>query len=309
MSRVLSKKSDYVSDDLSARVKAAVKELNYRPNRVARSLRIQRSSVIGLVISDIQNSFFNTVVKAVEDTAQEHGYSVFLCNSDENKEREKKYLELFLDEQVAGVILTPTQEASPHYQALLDANIPMSVLDRKIPNIPVDTIVTNNQETSRLLVRHLIHQGHQSIAIVLSDLRIATGKERLAGYKQALTEADIPVDERLIFKGEPIWQDGYALAKQLFKLEKTPSAIFTASKMITLGVLRYLYEHDIAIPNDVAIAAYDSLDWMPNAPSLLVAEQPAYELGAQATKKLLARIDNPNLPVEHVVLPSLLRFT
>lgn len=302
VSRVLTKKAS-VSSDSIAKVEKAIKDLNYRPNRTARSLRVQKSTVIGLVISDIQNSFFNKVMKAVEDKALQHGYSVYLCNSDEDKQREQNYLDLLLDEQVAGMIVTPLQIDTKPYQVFSDANIPIVMIDRNVENIEVDTVITNNVETSFMLNNNLIMKGHKKIATILSDLTITTGRERLEGYKEALSKNNIEYDSDLVFTGKPTMDDGYKLAKQLFSDHK-PTAVFTGSKMITLGLLRYLYEHDIKIPDEIEIAAFDVLDWMPYMPDMLVAEQPAFDLGTQAAELLMQRIEDIDRPVERVVLAS-----
>lgn len=305
VSRVLAGKP-YASKAVIARVLQAVEDLNYRPNRVARSLRIQKSHVIGLVISDIQNSFFSTVVRAVEETMHEAGYSVFLCNSNEDEEREQTYLNLLQDEQVAGIILTPTQVNAAAYSMLIDAGIPLTIIDRKPSNLNADTVVTDNKTASEALITQLLSQGHKRIAAIFSLLSISTGEERLKGYNAALKKAGISFDPSLVHTGKPIIEDGYCLAKEIFQNEH-PSAVFTASKLITLGVLRYLYDHKIRIPEDIEIAAFDTLDWMPNAPKLIIAEQPAFELGTKSAQLLLARIQNPNKPTETIVLPSTIK--
>ena len=303
VSRVLANKP-YTSDEVKGRVLAAVTALEYRPNRTARSLRVQRSSVIGLIISDIQNPFFNTVVRAVEDTVHEHGYGVFLCNSDEDAERERLYLNLFQDEQVAGVISTPTQGAAKAYEALLAADIPLTLIDRYVKALEVDTVVTDNAEAACEVVGQLIQQGHERIGAILSDLTISTGQERFEGYKRALQEAGLAFDESLVRFGRPIHKDGYQLAKDLLSKHPAATALFAGSKLLTLGTLQYLYEHDISVPDEVALGAFDTLDWMPNQPEMVVAEQPAYALGETAAKLLLARIEEPQRVTERVVLPS-----
>ncbi len=306
VSRVLADKP-HISDEVRERVLKAVDELNYRPNRIARSLRVQRSSVIGLVISDIQNPFFTAVVRAVEDLAYQQGYGVFLCNSDENPDKERLYLDLFYAEQVAGVILTPTQGDARAYQMLLAAGIPLTLIDREVEGLEVDTVVTNNTEASLILVRRLIAEGHERIGAVLSELSISTGLERFRGYRQALQEAGLPSEERLVRFGRPVSEDGYLLAQALLAQAEPPSALFTGSKLLTLGALRYLLEHGFHVPDDVALGAFDTLEWFPNAPAMWVAEQPAYELGANAARLLLERLASPTRAPERVVLSSNVR--
>ena len=303
VSRVLAGKP-HVSAAVRERVLGAAQALHYRPNRIARSLRVQRSRVIGLVVSDIQNPFFNQVVRAVEDAALPHGFAVFLCNTDENGAREALYLELLLDEQVAGVILTPAHAEAEAYRTFLQAGIPLVVIDREVAGLGVDTVVSDNQEASRAAVARLIAEGHTRIGTVLSDLTISTGQQRFAGYRQALENANITFQPELAVFGKPVEAEGYRLTQTLLGLAEPPTALFTGSKLLTLGALRYLYEHDLAIPKTVALAAFDALEWLPNLPEMLNVKQPAYTIGKRAAELLLGRIGGSESPAERLVLPS-----
>ena len=303
VSRVLAGKP-HVSAAVRERVLRAAQALHYRPNRIARSLRVQRSRVIGLVVSDIQNPFFNQVVRAVEDAALPHGFAVFLCNTDENSEREALYLELLLDEQVAGVILTPTHAEAEAYRALLQTGLPLVVIDREVRGLGVDTVVSDNQEASRVAVSHLLGEGHTRIGAILSDLSISTGQQRFAGYQQALADAAVTFRPELAVFGKPVEAEGYRLTQTLLTRSQPPTALFTGSKLLTLGALRYLYEHDLAIPQTVALAAFDALEWLPNLPRILSVTQPAYDVGQQAAELLLSRIRGAETPAARTVLSS-----
>ncbi len=302
VSRVLAGKP-HVSAAVRARVLGAAAALRYRPNRIARSLRTQRSRFVGLVVSDIQNPFFNQIVRAVEDTVLPHGFVVFLCNTDENPEREARYLELLLDEQVAGVILTPAQSEAA-YRPFSNAGIPLTIIDREVAGLGADTVVSNNQAASREAVSRLIKEGHTRIGAVLSDLSIQTGRQRFTGYKQALRGAGLTVDPELALFGKPFEQEGYQLAETLMQRPKPPTALFTGSKLLTLGVLRYLYERGLCIPEAVALASFDALEWLPNTPEMLNVIQPAYGIGKRAAELLLERTRGSERPAERIVLPS-----
>lgn len=306
VSRVLSGKP-HVRDELRNRVFKAIQALDYEPNRVARSLRTQTSSVIGLIVSDIQNSFFNTVVRAVEDVAQENGYAVFLYNSDEDTEKELLYLNLLKSEKVAGVIFTPARENANSCNSLIAAGIPVVAVDRRIPDIEIDTVLTNNTEAAYQLVKELISQGHKRISAVLSDLTITTGRERFKGYKMALAEADIDFEQNLVRSGLPKEEDGYLLTLDLLEPKHKPTAIFGGSKLISLGALRAIYEKNLKIPQDIAFASFDALDWMPNMPQIICAEQPTYALGEQAAKLLFERIKKSELIPRVHIIPSTIR--
>ncbi len=303
VSRVLAGKP-HVSAVVRARVLEAAQALRYRPNRIARSLRTQRSRFVGLVVSDIQNPFFNQIVRAVEDAVLPHGFVVFLCNTDENREREARYLELLLDEQVAGVILTPAQTEAAAYGTFADAEIPLAVIDREVIGLAVDTVVSDNQEASRRAVAQLVGEGHTRVGAILSDLSISTGALRFAGYRQSLAEAGLTFHPELALFGKPFEHEGYRLAETLMQSPEPPTALFTGSKLLTLGVLRYLFEHDLRIPEAVALASFDALEWLPSAPEMLSVIQPAYEIGKRAAELLLERMDGSERPAERLVLPS-----
>ena len=303
VSRVLGGKP-HVRNELKDRVYKAVQTLNYNPNRVARSLRSQTSSVIGLIISDIQNSFFNPVVRAIEDIALENGYAVFLCNSDEDTEKELLYLNLLKSEKVAGVILTPARENANSCSNLIAAGIPVVAVDRRVPDIEVDTVLTNNIPASQQLVNELISRGHKRISAVLSDITITTGRERFEGYKLALAEAGIDFRQDLVRSGLPKEEDGYLSTLDLLEAKQKPSAIFTGNKLISLGALRAIYEKKLKIPEDIAFASFDALDWMPNMPEIIFAEQPTYALGEQAAKLLFDRIKDPKRKPKVHIIPS-----
>ena len=307
VSRVLSNKP-HVRSEVKAKVRAAVKELSYEPNRIARSLRVQRSSIIGLVISDIQNSFFNTIVRAIEDAAYEHGFAVFLCNTDENPEKERFYLNLLRAERVAGVILTPTLESSQSCSPLIEAKIPVVSLDRIINHKAIDSVLTDNREASTKLVHYLIQKGHRRIAGIFPHQSITTGRERFEGFKEAFKEANLTLDESLILSSKPVTEEGYQLTRALLDLQNPPKALFVGTKMMTLGALRAIFEKGLRIPEDIDLAAFDKLDWMPFVPAIAYCEQPSYQLGQAAAQLLLERIEKPDKKLEHLVLNSQLVF-
>jgi len=143
VSRVISNKP-YIGEEVRQRVLSAMEELNYQPNRVARSLRVQRTNIIGLIISDIQNPFFTALVRAVEDVALKQQHAIFLCNTDENIEKEKLYIDLMLAENVAGIIISPSQERDDPCKKLIAAHVPVVVIDRKMSDVEVDTVVVDN---------------------------------------------------------------------------------------------------------------------------------------------------------------------
>lgn len=289
------------------RVLAEVERLRYRPSRVARSLRSQRASTIGLIISDIQNPFFTAIVRAIEDTANQHGYSLLLCNSDEDPEKEALYIDLLIAEQVAGIILSCTADADAAHRRLLRTRIPVVAIDRRLGNHAVDTILVQGEEASYQVVTHLLEQGHRRIGALIGLPAVTTGHERQTGYLRALTAAGIPPDPDLLRVGVPRIDTGAAFMRELLQLPHPPTAVFTGNNLLTTGALRTIHEFGLNIPDDVAIVAFDEMEWMfVMKPPLTVVAQPTYEMGQRAAELLLKRIANLDLaPTEIILQPTI----
>lgn len=302
VSRVLSNKP-HVRPEMQERVWEAVEELGYRPNRVARSLRVQKSNTIGLIISDIQNPFFTSIVRAVEDTAQKEGFSIFLCNSDENPEKEKMYLNLMHDEHVAGIIVSPTRETEGPYESLLDNGVPIVTLDRRITGAKTDTVLINNVDAASQLVTHLISDGHCRVGAVVGPSDITTGRERLEGYVQALKQHDLEVLPELIIQVLHKEKEGFEATTKLLALPQPPDAIFAGNNLLAVGALKAIRAQGLRIPDDVALASFDEMTWTSLIePGLTVVRQPTYDLGRTATELLLQRLKEPERTPREVVL-------
>lgn len=302
VSRVFSN-APYVSDALRQRVLEAARELDYRPSRVAQSLSKQRSSIIGLIISDIENPFFTSLVRAVEDEAYRETHTVFLCNSDEDVQKEKMYIDLLLSEQVAGAVICPTQEQDNPAKRLLDAGIPVVSVDRRMFDLAVDTVVIDNVGAARELVEHLIGHGHHQIGTVLAPKRITTGRERLEGYEAALEAHGITIDKNLIRTGIPNEQEGYRMTQDLLDLADPPTALMAGNNMLTLGLIRAVRERSLRIPEDMAVVAFDDMSWSTIIdPPLTVVRQPTYEMGRTAIELLMKRAEDPRRSARSVIL-------
>ncbi len=301
VSRVLSNKP-HVRENVRERVLQAVKDLGYQPSRVARSLRVQTSQIIGLIISDIQNPYFTSLVRAVEDRAYKHDYAIILCNSDENPLKEALYIDLMLAEQVAGVIITPANEIGINIRKLLDANIPVVTVDRRIANFNVDTVVLDNIGAAHHLINQLIDQGHQQIGAILASPEITTGHERYQGFVQALNEHNIQVRPEYVRTGLPKEYLGYQCANELLDLPTPPTALFLGNNLLTLGALHAIYDRKLKIPQDLSLACFDDPDWASLIiPKLLVVEQPTYQMGQSAADLLLQRIADGNRSTQEIV--------
>jgi len=302
VSRVLNENPS-VSPELRARVLEAINECGYQRDRVARSLRVRHSQIIGLVISDIQNPFFTSVVRGVEDVAYESGYTVLLCNSDEDPDKERLYIDVMLAEKVAGVIISPTAETGNYARVLLEQKVPVVSMDRRMLDLDVDTVVVDNVAGAYQAVSHLLAMGHRRVAFIGGPLSTTTGRERLEGYQKALDNHGVPRDQNLIKIGGFKQQGGLELTCQLLAMAEPPSALFTGNNLLTLGVLNCLHEKGLSVPRDLALVGFDDMPWAQSLdPPLTAVAQPTHDLGRTAAELLLRRIANRDAQTAQVIL-------
>jgi LacI family transcriptional regulator len=287
------------------RVERAIEELGYVPSGVAQSLRSKRTRSLALVVPDITNTFWTTVVRGVEDVAQRHSYSVLLCNTDEDLAKQLDYLDFVIHQQVDGVIIAPYDSDASHLDKLRQRDIPTVIIDRHIEGWEVDSVGSDSVSGSRALVQHLISLGHQRIAMISGPAITSTAEDRVAGYRLALAEAGIPIDPRLIRRGEFRSSSGKALLAEMLDEDPPPTAIFAANNTLAMGALDVLEERGLRVPQDIALVCFDDL---PNTslvfPFLTVVTQPVYDMGINAAQLLLSRIHSEvSLQPRHVTLP------
>jgi LacI family transcriptional regulator len=307
VSRVLNNHPQ-VDPRLAASVLQAVKDLGYRPSRVARSLRTRRNKVWALIISDIRTGpFFGAVVRGVEDVAYEAGYSLFLCNADEDPAKEASYIELAVAENVAGLILTPSgprTDLSP----LVDFGIPVVLADRTLVSQQVDSVLVDNAAGAYEAVNHLLAGGYEHIACITGPLTTTTGFQRHVGYCKALEDAGIALDESLVRVADFRELGGQLAMEELLLAESgRPDAVFVTNHLMTLGVLQAIAQAKLVIPADVAVVSFDDTPWAPLLqPSLTAVAQPAYDLGVESARLLLSRLQGYTGAARMVMLsPSL----
>ncbi|MBC7343833.1 MAG: LacI family DNA-binding transcriptional regulator [Clostridia bacterium] len=286
-----------VAPETAHRVRLAMAELDYQPNAVAQSLRTRITHAIGVVVSDITNPFFATLVRGAEDAALEAGYSLIVCNSDEDPEKENLYVRLLRRRRIDGMLIAPTRDGvSSAVQELAQQNIPFVFIDRKAKGIEADAVLSDNVGGAYLATKHLIERGHRRIGIVLGIPGATTTEERFAGYRQALEEAGIPWAEELVVWGGYRVEGGRRAAAELLSLANPPTAIFSTNNLMTLGVLQELFARGIQIPYQIAVVGFDDLEWAEIAASpLTVVAQHPYEIGRRAFELLVDRLRNPDV--------------
>jgi DNA-binding LacI/PurR family transcriptional regulator len=294
-----------VNDEHRRRVLAAVAELNYRPNRVGRSLRRQRSSMIGVVVADIENPHFNSMVRVVENIAYRAGYRVLLCNTDETAEKQREYLQVLEDERVLGVLLSPSNPAGTEIAALLDIGIAVVALDRPVADERADAVVTDNVAASRLGTEHLIALGHVRIGFISGPMDVGSGKDRLEGYELAMAAAGL---ERLVADGGFRIEGGRRACSELLAGGHRMTALMVANNLMTIGALAEMRAAGVRIPADIALVSVDDPPWAAvTQPPLTVLAQPVEEMAKAAMKLLIERIEGRRDEPRQLVLPLELR--
>ena len=288
------------------KVLRAIEELHYVPSTAARSLRSKRTNTLALLVPDITNPFWTTVSRGVEDSAQRGGYSVLLCNTDENPEKLHRYLDVIISQRVDGAIVTPYDSDARNFARLRDRKIPSVVIDRRVDGWKVDTVRGDSISGARALVNHLIRLGHRRIAMISGPRTTPTAEDRVTGYQISLVEAGLSIDSRLIKRGEFRASSGESLTHQVLEEGLNPTAIFASNNAIAMGVIKALSRRGLSIPEDIALVCFDdSPNLSPIFPFLTAVVQPAYEMGVKAAELLLNRLESgESLPPRQIILPS-----
>jgi LacI family fructose operon transcriptional repressor len=225
-----------------------------------------------------------------------------LCNNDEDPEKEQRYLHLIRDENLAGVILSPTRQTADNFSATTKMNMPMVVIDRRVSNAEVDNIVIDNVQAAHTLTTHLIEHGYRRIGAIFG-MGSTTGRERREGFKRALREHDLPPAADMVKYANPREGDGFSTTMKLLQLPEPPDAILTSNSLLAAGALRAFRESNKAVPEEIAFASFDETIWTKLiVPTITVIQQPTYEIGRTATELLIKRIEDPTRSNREVIL-------
>ena len=295
VSLVMNGREGRYSEETKEKIKKIAEELNYTPNQIARSLAISRTNTLGLMLPDLTNLYLSTIATGVEKKAQQSGYSVFFCNTSESIDKCLQYISEFVQRKVDGIVVIPPSninEAGANItiaNALEKSKIPYVLVDRAIQYLPHDFITIDNELGGYIATQHLISLGHKKIGCITGPLTEFGAKRRLQGYKTALSEEGIPLDESMIFEGNYHLESGYQGASYLIK--KGVTAIFACNDMMAIGVNRFATEKNLSIPNDLSLVGFDNnpMAELLNI-SLTTVSQPAELMGKQACSILLGKI-------------------
>ncbi len=294
--------SNRVNAATRERVAAVAARLGYHKNEIAQSLVTRSSRIIGLIVPDISNPFFAEVTKGVGSVGGHNGYDIILCDSNWDAEREREQIKVLRRKRVAGIIIHFAQEVQPAYaRELLSMDLPLVEMGNCSPHDGFYHVSIDNVVAAHAATAYLVSLGHRRIAHVTGDMsgmqrnyRILL--DRISGYRQALEEAGIPFDEKLVINTLPGVQDAYMNIAPFLRQDRSVTALFAASDVMALGAYRAIYEAGLRIPEDISVVGFDNIEVAGILrPALTTFEQPRFDLG-QAAGDMLVRLINEDAP-------------
>lgn len=295
----------YVSAAMRAKVLEAIATLDYRPNRAAQALRTRRARSLAAIVPDIQNTFFTSAIRGIEDAAYRAGYMLFLCDVEDDLAREEQCIDILSADTVAGVVLCTSNETRLERQinVLRASNIPLVLLDRVRGNLDVDTILAENARGSYEAVQHFLASGHRRIGVIAGPDYYAPGRERLEGYINALRDHGLTVEEDLVRRTDFTVNAAQMATNELLQLASPPTALLVCSGLMALGTVQVIRDRGLRMPEDIALIIFDDPEWSKVIdPPITTIAQPAYAMGQGAAELLLQRIQQPNNLPQHIRL-------
>lgn len=286
-------KTRFVAKETEEAVMQAIKSLKYSPSAVARSLKVNTTKSIGMIVTTSESPYFAEIIHAVEDHCYRQGYSLFLCNTQNDPEKIKNHVEMLTKKRVDG-LLVMCSEYTQHSLDVLSgfSSVPMVVMDWG-PNADTDIIEDNSFNGGYIATKHLIDCGHKAIGLIAGELDKTTARTRYEGFVKAMNEANLPIHENWIMEGffEP--EDGYECMNRILVQDNLPTAVFCCNDVMALGAISAITEKGLRVPDDISIIGYDNIHSSRfYAPPLTTIHQSKSRLGAQAVNLLFERIAN-----------------
>ncbi|MGI9281754.1 MAG: LacI family DNA-binding transcriptional regulator [Endozoicomonas sp.] len=302
----------FVSEDKAYRVRQAVEALNYKPSAVARSLKTNKTYTIGMLTGSNANPFFAEVIHGVEATCYERGYHLVLCNSDDNLDKQASYLQTLEEKRIDGLLVMSAHSDPGFFEMLREhCQWPLVILDCQAPGMEADVIMEDPEQGGYEATRHLLDNGHRSIACISGPADLSPSSQRLAGYHRALEESGIPAENGWIVEGRLTAESGFEAVNRLLdgldNGQQPPSALFVGNDLMAMGVICALQTRGYRIPDDISVIGYDDIELASyTSPPLTTIHQPKAELGRLAADTLITRIENPGQKPEVKTLRSTL---
>jgi len=305
VSRVLSN-PDLVQKETRERVLEVVELLNYKPNLVARQFRKRETKIILVVVPDITSNFFSRVVRGIDQVASSNGYQVILCDTGNEIEKERKYVNLLHQKQADGIILLTARLGQNELESI-SKEFPMVLACEYIDELNVPTVSIDNVSSSRKMTEYLINLGHTKIAHITGHINGVLGRDRLKGFRQALLTNGIEIDSTYIQEGDTSMESGYNQTQKLLALEDPPTALFVFNDEMAFGAIKAARAHGLTVPEDIAIVGFDNLEMSTVVtPTLTTINQPRYEIGKKAAELLLALMTGEEMKKNRFIMKDTL---
>lgn len=301
VSQYVNSRFDYMSEDTKNRIEQTIRELDYRPNILARSLKQKTTTTIGVIVANILHTFSSQIIRTIEDECNEANFHVMVCNADDDPVKEKKYIEMLRAKQVDGIIILPTGNNIALYEEMVKSQYPVVFVDRTVPNMGIPSVMLDNEKAAGLAVRHLLDNGYERIGIITNVVKNVTPRvERIRGYKNALIKNGISVNENYI-KNLEVSQVAQGMEEMLL-LEPPPQAILAGNDLVLIEVLKHIKRKEIQIPSELAVIGIDEVSFSEfYEPALTIVEQPTIEMGKKAAELLLKIIaDKGSTPSKEI---------
>jgi LacI family transcriptional regulator len=282
-----------VTTETRDRVLAAIADLHYRRDGVARSLRRNKTGTIGVVVADIGSSFFAELVRGIESAIQkiDPAFNYILSNTDEDAGRERKCIDVLLEKRIDGLILTPAGGNEAYLCDLVARPFPVVFADRALLGVDADTVAVDNVSASREIMQHLLGLGHRRIALLQARLDITSINDRLTGYREALHAAGLPFVPGLVVKSRSEVAAAVEAGREILAIDPLPDAVYCTNDFMTLGMMRAIHAAGLNCPHDIAVAAFDDFLWADSfRPRLTAIAQPAFAMGESAVRLLIDRM-------------------
>lgn len=298
-----------VSAEGRDRVEAAIRELGYVPSQVARSLKSNTTRTLGMLIPNSSNPYFAEIVRIVEDRCFGAGYTLILCNTDDEPRRQSVYLQVLAERRIDGLIVVSTGSDDSLVGQLHGLTMPTVLLDREIDDPDCDLVETAHMEGGLVAVRHLLSLGHRRVACVGGPVGVASSEQRIEGWRLALAESGAVADANtLLWRGGFTSQGGYEAMHAILRTDEVPSAVFVCNDLMAIGALRAVHESGLRVPDDLSIVGFDDIELSAyTSPPLTTVAQPKEHIGALAVDMLLERVNGRRRDARKVVLQPELR--
>jgi LacI family transcriptional regulator, kdg operon repressor len=301
VSRYLSGQYQILSESTRDRIKAAIEQLNYRPNKMARGLKRDRSNLIGMVVADITNPYSTAVLRGAEDICKKKGYSMMVCNTDNDPAKEREYIFMLQSHRIDGLLINTTGHNNEFLREVANDRTPVVLIDRKVPELGFDTIGLDNEQATREAMQFILDQGYRRIAFISEPLAgVSSRQERASVYTSVLNQYGYPCD---------LYEVDLQLPEQLsekldYFLKQTESdqrAIFAANGVVMLKLIQFLQIKGLGIPEDLAVISFDDLEWAPFiASGITTIAQPTYQIGVTAMERIFQRLDGDDSPAQNI---------